>query len=118
MKETEIIDLLNQYSVCKRFLDSQAYAKEYFDPHDTQQIDKKEVYEARIHAIESLVELLEPSDEYTLLHLHYIKGISIPKCSECMFMSERTAYRLLNKAHEKLRNFINKKGKINESSID
>ena len=110
MKEHEVIDLLNQYSVCKRFLDSQKYAKEYFDPYDTQQIDKKEVYEARIHAIESLVELLEPSDEYTLLHLHYIKGISIQKCSECMYMSERTANRLLKKAHEKLRNFINMKG--------
>lgn len=109
MKEAEIIELLKQYSVCKKFLDSQAYAKEYFNPDDTQKIDKKEIYEARIHAIESLIQLLEPSDEYTLLHLHYIKGITIEKCAECMCMSQRTAFRMLKKAHGRICDFINKK---------
>jgi len=102
MKETEVIELLKQYSVCKRFLDSQAYAKEYFNPYDTQKIDEKEQYEARLHAIESLVQFLAPSDEYTLLRLHYIKGLPIEKCSESMYISRRTGYRLLKKAHKSL----------------
>ena len=110
MKESEIIEFLKQYSVCKKFLDSQAYAKEYFNPNSTQEIDEKERYEARIHAIESLIHLLEPSDEYTLLHLHYIKGIAVEKCAECIVVSRRTAYRMLKKAHGRLCDFINKKG--------
>lgn len=114
MKEAEVIELLKQYSVCKKFLDAQAYAKEYFNPYDTQKIDKQEVYESRIHAIESLIQLLEPSDEYTLLHLHYIKGIPIEKCAECMYMSRRTAFRMLKKAHNRICNFISKKGTTDE----
>lgn len=110
MTQTEVKELLERYSIFKRFLDSQAYAKEFFDPDSTQKIDKKEIYESRIQVIESLIGLLEPSDEYTLLYLHYIKGISVEKCSECMYMSTRTGYRLLSKAHEKLFDFVNKRG--------
>lgn len=109
MKETEVIELLKQYSVFKKFLDAQAFAKEYFNLDDTQDIDKKEIYEAKIHAIESLLQLLEPSDEYTLLYLHYINGIPVEKCAECMYMSRRTAFRMLKKAHERICDFINKK---------
>ncbi len=109
-KQIDVVELLKQYRVSRTFLDSQKYAKEYFDYYDRFDIDKKEVYEARLHAIESLIQLLEPSDEYTLLHLHYIKGISVEKCAECMYVSERTAYRMLEKAHKKLCDFINKKG--------
>ena len=110
MKENEVTELLKQYSVCKKFLDSQAYAKEYFNPDYSQKIDDKEIYEARVHTIESLIRLLEPSNEYTLLRLHYIKGIGVEKCAECMFISTRTAYRMLKKAHEKICDFVNKKG--------
>lgn len=113
-KQIDLVELLKKYRVYKRFIDSEEYAKEYFDYYDTQQIDKKDQYEAKINVIESLISFLEPSDEYTLLYLHYIKGIGIEKCSECMYLSTRTAYRLLNKAHEKLFDFVNKKGETNE----
>ena len=114
MKESEVIEFLEQYSVCKRFLDSQAYAKEYFNPYNTQQIDEKEIYESRMHTIESLIQLLSPSDEYTFCRLHYIKGLPTEKCAESMFLSRRTAYRIRKKAHERICEFINKKGTTNE----
>ena len=110
MIKSEVIDLLKQYSVCKRYLDSQAYAKEYFNPDDTQKIDEKEQYETRIHVIESLIQLLAPSDEYTLLRLHYIKGITIEKCAESMGISVRTAHRMLNKSYNHLSDLVSKKG--------
>lgn len=116
MNENEVIELLKEYSTCKRFIDSQAYAKEYFNPYDTQQIDEKEVYEARMRAIECLIQLLAPSDEYTLLRLHYIKGLSVEKCAESMNVSRRTAYRMLKKAHLRLCDFINKKGETDENN--
>lgn len=114
MNENEAIELLKQYAVCKRFLDSQTYAKEYFDPYNTQQIDEKALYEARMHVIESLIQLLSPSDEYTILHLRYIKGLPVEKCAECMNVSRSTAFRMLKKAHLCLCDFINKKGANNE----
>lgn len=110
MKESEVIELLKQYLVSKRFIDSQAYAKEYFNPYGTQKIEEKELYEARMHAIESLVQLLAPSDEYTFLRLRYIKGLTVEKCAESMFISTRTAYRLQKKAHKRMCCFINTKG--------
>ena len=114
MKETEVIELLKQYPMCKKFLDSQAYAKEYFNPCGTQKIEEKEIYEARMHVIESLIQLLAPSDEYTLLYLHYIKGIGVEKCAECMYVSRRTAFRILKRAYGHICDFISKKGADNE----
>ena len=114
MNETDFIELLKQYPVCKRFLDSQAYAKEYFNPYDTQKIDEKEQYEERLRAIESLIKLLAPSDEYTLLRLHYIKGLPIEKCSESMYISRRTGYRLLRKAHKSLYYLLVRKEKTSD----
>lgn len=110
MKETELIELLKQYPMCKRFIDSQAYAKEYFNPHDAQQIDEKAAYEARMRAIESLIQLLAPSDEYTILRLRYIKGLPVEKCAETMNVSRSTAFRMLKRAHLRLCDFVNKKG--------
>lgn len=95
-----IIELLKSYSTCKKFLYSQGYAKEYFDADDTQDSATIKQYEARINVIESLIKLLAPSDEYTLLDLHYIKGIPVEKCAEAMQVSRRTAFRMLKKAHK------------------
>lgn len=99
-KESVIIDFLKSYTVYKKFIQSQEYAIEYFDPTGKQKMIRKERYESKMHLIESLIQLLEPSDEYTLLHLHYIDGITVEKCAECMYISSRTAYRMLNKAHK------------------
>ena len=77
MKEIDIINLLKSYKVCKKFVQAQEYAKTYFDPIGTQEISKSEQCEARMNTIECLIQLLAPSEEYTLLHLHYIKGIPV-----------------------------------------
>ena len=94
MKEVDTIELLKSYSVCKKFVQAQEYAKTYFDPTGTQKIAKKEQYEARMHVIESLIQLLEPSDEYTLLHLHYINGVPIDVV--CRMYVYITQYRISN----------------------
>ena len=118
MEYVEVVELLKQYCVCKRFLDSQEYAKEYFNPYDSQVICEKERYEARINAIESVMQLLAPSDEYTLLHLHYAKGSSVEKCAECMCVSRRTAFRMLKKGHGRICAFIHKQRAQGNASRD
>lgn len=110
MKEIDIVDLLKSYRVCKKFLQSQEYAKEYFDSDNTQILVKKDQYETRMNVVESLIQTLEPSDEYTLLRLHHIEGVPIEKCAECMGVSRRTAFRILKKAHANIGNLIDMKG--------
>lgn len=118
MKEIDIVTLLNSYSVCKKFLDSQEYTKEFFDTNATHKVVKKEIYEARMHVIESLIQLLEPSDEYTLLHLHYIKGLPVEKCAECMFVSRATAFRMLKNGRNTIVNLVNRRADNEQRETD
>lgn len=108
MEKIDIVTLLHSYSTCKKFLRAQEYAKEFFDPNGTHQVVEKELYETRMHALESVIQVLEPSDEYTILHLHYIKGVPVEKCAECMSVSRSTAYRMLKRAHTTIINLVNK----------
>lgn len=105
MKETDLVIFLKSYSVDKKFISSQKYAKEFFDK--TLSVDDTRL--GRMSVIEDLITLLNPSDEYTLLHLHYIKGLSTKKCAECMGISRSTAFRLLKKAHIALCEKLTKK---------
>ena len=106
MKETDLVNFLESYSIDKRFITAQKYAKEFFD----ETLSIKDKCSARMNAVESLIELLNPSDEYTLLHLHYIDDLSVEKCAECMYISRSTAFRLLKKAHKSLCEKLTKKG--------
>lgn len=117
MADIDIVALLKSYSVCKKFLHSQEYAKEFFDPYGTHQIVEKELYEARVHIVESLIQLLEPSNEYTILHLHYIKGVPIEKCAECMSISRSTAFRMLKKAHKEIMNLVDRRADNEQREI-
>lgn len=108
--ETEIRTLFKSYLICKKFLHSEEYAKEYFNQDGAGILAEKEQYEARMNVIESLIRYIEPSDEYTILRLHYICGVSVEKCAECMSVSRRTAFRMLNKAIKSICELVNKKG--------
>lgn len=110
MTESELKELLVSYPVCKRHLSAQKYAKEYFGAAD---VTPKSYYEARIALVESLIKLIEPSDKYTLLRLHYIEGLSIEKCAECIGVSRRTGYRLHDKAIKSLHCIIRRKEVLN-----
>ncbi len=117
MTENEVKELLKQYSMYKKFIDAQASVNKYFNLDCTQKIDEKELYEARIQSIESLMELLKPSNEYTLLYLHYVKGIAVEICAEYMYMSRSSVFRLLKKAHRQLCETINKREQKNKRTI-
>ena len=65
----------------------------------------------KMNIIKSLIDILPPSNEHTLLHLHYIDGIPVEKCGECMGVSTRTAYRILNKGHDSILYLVNRKNR-------
>ena len=101
MKEndtTEVVELLKSYAVYESQLNAQKYAQTYFDPYEKFQEWGVEECRQKMNFIKKLIAEIAPSNEATLLNLHYINGISIEKCGECMFMSRSTAFRLLRKA--------------------
>ena len=106
--EKIVSSLLSSYLPAQRLLRSQEYAKEFFDPDDNHEISHKTEIEEKLDLIESLVELLGVSDEYTVVHLHYFKGLSVDKCAESMCISRTTAYRLLGKAYKRIYDKLSK----------
>jgi hypothetical protein len=95
---SEVIGLFKSYSVYAKQFFAETYAKEFFDPYETFQGLPDKCRE-RMNYIQGLISGLAPSDFATLLNLHYINNLSMEKCAECMAISKRSAYRLLNRAH-------------------
>ena len=114
MTKTDLVSLLKSYPVDAKFIFSQKYAKEYFDKYGTLTLSGEDERLARMNVVESVIDLLKPSNEHTLLHLHYIKDITVEKCAESMGISRRTAFRLLNKAYKTIYEKITKKESDNE----
>lgn len=109
MKETELIDFLKSYSIDKKFIDAQKYAMEYLNEDGTMTPSVNDERLRRMKAVESSIELLNPSEEHTLLYLHYINNIPVERCAECMYIARATAFRLLRKAHTALCEKLTKK---------
>ena len=109
MKETELISFLRSYAIDKKFMDAQKYAMEYLNKDGTMTPLVNDERLRRMKAVESLIELLNPSEEHPLLYLHYINNIPIERCAECMYIARATAFRLLQKAHRTLLVKITKK---------
>ena len=115
---TEAERLLRSYAAYRQQFYAETYAKTYFaNDGEFQKIgteDPREIMEL----IESLVASFAPSNMATLLNLHYINGLSISKCAECMAMSRSSAFRLLNRAHVAVNNrYQRMKGAENETYI-
>lgn len=113
---TEAEKLLRNYAVYKKQFFAEKYAKTFFHTNDTFQVLGAEYPREKMELIERLVESLAPSDMATLLNLHYINGIPIEKCAECMVMSRASAFRLLKRAHVAVNNrYQRMKGAENET---
>lgn len=96
---SEAEKLLRNYSVYKKQFFAETYAKTFFDPDGTFKVLGAEDPREKMELIERLVESFAPSNMATLLNLHYINGIPIEKCAECMVMSRASTFRLLKRAH-------------------
>lgn len=93
---TDVVKLLEYYPFCKRFVDSQEYAAKYFDTPAVQDQDGE--YRKIMSYVETLIKTIAPSDEATLLHLHYVKGLPVEKCAECMFFVKKYGIQALKKS--------------------
>ncbi len=101
---TEVVKLLSSYEVYKKQFFAEKYAKTFFDPDDKFKALEAEDPREIMELIESLIKSFAPSNMATLLNLHYINGIPIEKCAECMVMSRSSAFRLLKRAHVAVNN--------------
>ena len=88
-------DFLSSYSLHKKWLNADRYAKEYFGAPPT----GDEVFlEAKLFRVREFVASLPNCPEKLFLHCHYIRSHSVEKCAELMEISTRSAYRLKNRA--------------------
>lgn len=101
---TEAEKLLRSYAVYKTQFFAETYAKSFFAPGGTFKALGAEDTREKMELIERLVASFAPSNMATLLNLHYINGIPIEKCAECMVMSRSSTFRLLKRAHVAVNN--------------
>lgn len=100
---SQAVELLNSYEVYKKQFFAEQYAKTFFNPNDSFKALSEEP-QKKMEEIENLIKSFAPSNMATLLNLHYINGIPIDKCAECMVMSRASTFRLLKRAHVAVNN--------------
>lgn len=98
-----IENFLRGYSLNGKLLTMEKYRDEYFGDNYSPISDEgmpREVplARARMFEVRHFILSLKNSDEKLFLYYHYIKGDSVERCSELLGISERSCYRLKNKA--------------------
>jgi hypothetical protein len=90
-------EFLKSYSVCKQMLDADEYAESYggAEPRLCDRI----ILRAKMSRVEDFIRSLPVCREQNLLFCHYVGGHSVEFCGEMMYLSRRTAYRVLDRAH-------------------
>lgn len=98
IQEEQVKEYLKRYGVYKQMLDADEYARKYSDK-DAPLCDGI-ILRAKMGEIERFVRSLPVCREQTMLFNHYIRGHSVEFCGEMMYLSRRTAYRVIKKAIE------------------
>ncbi len=85
----------------KKMLRMEQYEREFFDKAkcETSDMPKEEpLAKARMFAVRHFILSLENSDEKLFLYFHYIKGHSVSRSAEMLGISERSGFRMKNRA--------------------
>ena len=87
---------LGSYLIFKQMIDADEYAQNYggCEAHVCENI----ILRAKMEEIEMFIRSLPVCREQALLFNHFLRGHSIEFCGEMMYVSRRTAYRILNSA--------------------
>ena len=98
MSESETLELLSSYRFYRNVVESMNTARKYYI-YDWETFNELITdYQKKIEFIERLVVSFAPSRIFILIDLHYLKGIPLDKCFECMNISRSTGYRYLKTA--------------------
>lgn len=96
---SEVVELLKSYRVYEQQFFAEKYARTFFfDPYATFHELNGEECQEKMDYIKNLIAGLPVSNARTLLNLHYINGLPIEKCAECMMMARASTFRLLRRA--------------------
>jgi len=97
---SKVENFLKGYRLNRKFLELERYEKEFPGVMDDGNTDISEVAFARpkMYEVRHFVMGLKNSEEKLLLYYHYIKGISVERCSELLGMSRSSGYRLKKRA--------------------
>ena len=96
ISEEQVKEYLSRYKTYKQMLQADEYAREYSDK-DAPLCDSV-FLRAKMVEIERFVRSLPVCREQALLFNHFLRGHSVEFCGEMMYISRRTAYRVLSSA--------------------
>ena len=96
ISEEQIKEYLGRYKIYKQMLQADEYAREYSDKEPP--LCDSVFLRAKMGEIERFVRSLPVCREQTLLFNHFLRGHSVEFCGEMMYLSRRTAYRVLSSA--------------------
>ncbi len=108
-QKRDIRTYLGGYATNKKLIRMEKYRKQFFGEavYDELMISEAPLARASMFEVRHFILSLPNSDEKLLLYYHYVKGNSVPRCAELLGISERSAYRMKNRAlamayHKKL----------------
>lgn len=67
------------------------------------------VIQSELYSMRALIVSIEDSQQRMFLHLHYIKGMPVEKCTKILNISRRTAFRVKNKALDSVARLLKEK---------
>ena len=67
------------------------------------------VIQSQMFAMRTIILSLEDARQKMFLHLHYIKGVPVEKCTKILGISRRTAFRLKNRALDSISEIMREK---------
>lgn len=102
IQKKQIENFLNGYSSSLKLLRLERYEADFFGGGAFSALvstpSEAPLAKAKMYEVRHFVLSLGNCDERLLLYYHYLKGESVAKCAELLGVSERTAFRLKNKA--------------------
>ena len=96
-------DYLKGYALCEKMLKLDKYERAYF-AYDDRNFEYNSndcaLLRAKMFEIRHFIMSMKNSDEKLLLYYHYIRGETVERCAELLGISDRSAFRMKNRALE------------------
>lgn len=102
-QKTTIVNYLETYSHNRKLLRMDRYEQEFFSDYicnDTEMPSEAPLARALMFEVRHFILSLPNCDEKLFLYYHYVKGNTVPRCAELLGISDRSAFRMKNRALE------------------
>ncbi len=99
-QKTKITSFLQGYETNKKMLALSEYEQNFFNSSTklSDMPSEEPLARAKMYTVRHFILSLSNSDEKLFLYYHYIKKLSVSRCAEMLGISERSGFRLKDRA--------------------